>query len=140
MDEASPVVIFTLDERQFGLPLGTVERVVHMVEITSVPQAPALVRGIINFHGQTIAVYDLRERLGLPPREPEVSDLLLIAHTKSLTVALLINNVLGVEEVEPQTVAAPTPGILHGVTRSHETLLLIDDLEWLLPGVEASHV
>lgn len=133
---ASRLVVFTVDERRFGLPLSLVDRVVHAVEITPVPQAPAVVVGMINFQGRIIPVFGLRERLGLPTREVQITDQLVIARTEKRTVALLTDNVAGVEDVESTAANVPGPDFVEGVVQHHETLLLICDIERFLTGDE----
>jgi len=39
------LVVFTLDDRRYGLPLSAVERAVRMVDVTPLPQAPQIVLG-----------------------------------------------------------------------------------------------
>lgn len=136
MNEASRLVVFTLDERRFGLPLSIVERIVHVVEITPVPQAPPVVLGVINLQGQILPVFHLRERLGLPPREMQISDQLIIARSQIRTVALLADSVVGVEEAEATAAMAPSSGFVDGVVQSLKTLLLICDIERFLTGEE----
>lgn len=50
------VVIFTLDDRSYGLPIEQVERVVRAVEITAFPLAPACVAGGIVIQGDRKSV------------------------------------------------------------------------------------
>ena len=56
----------------FGLggqrPAGVVERVVQAVEITPLPGAPDGMLGVIDVAGRVLPVFDLRQRLELPPR------------------------------------------------------------------------
>ena len=52
----SELVSFSLDDRQFAVPLSAVMRVERIVAITPLPKAPEIVLGVVNMHGQVIPV------------------------------------------------------------------------------------
>lgn len=142
-DEAGPValVAFMVDDRRFALPLSAVERALPMVAVTPLPRAPAVVLGTINVHGRIVAVVDVRLRLGLPPREPDPRAQLLLAATARRTLAMAVDEVLGVIEVEPSAVADPAAvmfGIGHvaGLVALPDGLLVVEDLEAFLTPEE----
>ena len=45
--DQNQIVLFTLDEPRYALPLSAVERVVRAVEITPLPKAPEVVLGVL---------------------------------------------------------------------------------------------
>ena len=75
------LVVFTLDDQRYGLPLSAVERVVPMVDITPLPKAPDIVLGVVDVQGRVIPVVNLRRRLRLPERDIALTDQLVIART-----------------------------------------------------------
>lgn len=136
MSDNSRVVVFTLDQRRFGVPLHSVERIISVVEVTPLPQTPAVVLGIINFHGRIVPVYNLRALIGLPSRELQISDQFIIAQTPLQTVALLTDEVIGLEDAEAIAVAVPTPDFVDGITANHDKFVFICDLQRFLSGEE----
>ncbi|MFH1089962.1 MAG: chemotaxis protein CheW [Pseudomonadota bacterium] len=60
---------FELAKEQYGLEILKVREIIGMMDITSVPQTPAFVKGLINLRGKVIPVVDLRLKLGLPEKE-----------------------------------------------------------------------
>jgi len=78
MSRADQIVIFTLNEQRYGIPLGVVERVVRMVEITRLPSGPEFIQGVINVQGEIMPVLNLRRRFNLVERPVELSDQLII--------------------------------------------------------------
>lgn len=134
--------LFTLrlDQQRYALKLRDVERVLRMVEITALPEAPSAVLGLINVQGRVLSVIDLRRCLDLPPREVEPEDVLVIVRTAAGMVALAADAVEGVtERPEQATVSAqeivPAPADLEGVVKLPDGLVLICDLDRLLePG------
>ena len=127
------LLAFHLDRERYGLPLASVERVVRIVEITSLPKAPEIVLGLINVQGRVIAVVDVRKRFRLPQREATLSDSLIIARTPARAVALVADFVTGVVEcTERETVSARAivPGMeyVEGVAKLGDGMILIHDL------------
>lgn len=76
------IVAFSIEGQRYGLPLASVNRVLPMVAVSPLPQAPAVTLGVINLHGDVIPVLDIRRRFGLPPRDFGVSAHLLVAQTR----------------------------------------------------------
>jgi len=72
------IVVFTLDEQLFALPLIVVLKVIHALEIRHLPEAPEIISGIINVRGKIIPVVDIRKRLGILTREIDLNDRLII--------------------------------------------------------------
>ena len=135
------VVVFTLEGLRYALPLDRVQRVVRMVEVTPLPQAPRVVEGVINVEGEIIAVMNTRLRFGLPERHAALSDELLIAHARGRRVALHVDAVAGVAEYAESDIVAGeevAPGArgLAGVARLADGLVLIHDLDGFLSGEE----
>jgi purine-binding chemotaxis protein CheW len=60
---------FTLAEEEYGIGILTVKEIIGMMAITSVPQTPSFVKGVINLRGKVIPVVDLRLKFGMPEKE-----------------------------------------------------------------------
>lgn len=131
------LVVFALNDQRYGLPLSAVERVVRMVEITPLPQAPDIVLGVVNVQGRVIPVLNLRRRFRLPERDLALADQLVIARTAQRTVALAADAVTGVLEYSAREAVAArdiVPGIEHaeGVVKLDDGLAFIHDLDKFL--------
>src|SRR6266545_6813431 len=137
MNWGHQLVVFTLDEQRYAVPLSAVERIVRMVEITPVPQTPEIVLGVINVQGWIIPVVNLRRRFRLPEREPHPGDQLLIAHTSRRPVALVIDAVAEVITLAEQDVIGGEKILAHlqyvaGVVKRGDGLVLVHDLDAFL--------
>ncbi|OGU10061.1 MAG: hypothetical protein A2075_12300 [Geobacteraceae bacterium GWC2_58_44] len=134
-----------LDHQRYALRLQDVERVVRMVEITALPEAPSAVLGLINVQGRVLSVIDLRGCFNLPPREIDPEDVLVIVHTAGGMVALAADAVEGVSEWPEQATVPgeeilPAPVHLEGVVKLADGLVLICDLDRLLARRQAATV
>lgn len=66
MDLGTKYLTFLLAEEEYGLDILKVREIIGMMDITSVPQTPRFVRGVINLRGKVIPVIDLRAKFRLP--------------------------------------------------------------------------
>jgi purine-binding chemotaxis protein CheW len=131
------VAVFTLGDQRYALPLSTVERVVRVVEVTPLPQAPDIVLGVVNVQGRVIPVVNPRRRFRLPERDIALSDQLVIAHTTRRPVALVVDAVTGVLEYSGREAVGArdiVPGMeyVEGVVKLADGLVLIHDLDRFL--------
>lgn len=60
---------FALAEEEYGIGILKVKEIIGMMPITSVPQTPQFVKGVINLRGKVIPVVDLRLKFGIPEIE-----------------------------------------------------------------------
>jgi purine-binding chemotaxis protein CheW len=128
---------FCLDDRFFGLPLAQAHSVVRAVDCTPVPNAPEVVLGIVDFHGDILPVMNVRRRFNFEERELGIDDVLIIARTTKRIVALAVNRIVGVVSHPAESIVAAEallPGINHieGVIQHSEGLALIQDLDRFL--------
>jgi purine-binding chemotaxis protein CheW len=132
-----PLVVFSLDDQRYALPLARVKRCIRVVAITPLPEAPAIVLGIIDLGGVVIPVINIRRRFNHPPRDVRLSDHLIIATTGKRTVALLVDETKGVIEASPESYAPageimPRLELVDGAIKLEDGLILIHDLGRLL--------
>ena len=131
------LVVFTLGDRRYGLPLSAVDRIVRVVDVISLPKAPNIVLGVVNVQGRIIPVINVRRRFHLPDREIILTDQMVIARTTRRSVALVVDSVDGVVEYSKlEAVAAQDvlPGLeyVEGVMKLDDELILIHDLDRFL--------
>ncbi len=144
-DSISQLLPFTLDGRKCALDVRVVDRIIPLVEVTPLPNSPEIVLGLVNVGGQIVPVVDLRQRLGLPQAEAELSARLIIARTAKRAVALPVDSVDGVIERSAGDVTEPgkvIPGtqLLKGFTKLDGSILLIHNLEAFLSLEEESRL
>ena len=141
--ENQKIVIFNLDEFHFALFLPVVERVVFATEITPLPNAPAMVTGVVDFHGQIIPVINIRKRFGLQDQAVKLENHFIIANTSKRKLALMVDSVTEIHELTPvqqqDLDSERSPGnYLKGIAKVDSNIILIHDLEILLSQDEES--
>jgi purine-binding chemotaxis protein CheW len=61
-DREGKYLTFTLAGEEYGIGILKIKEIIGMMPITSVPQTPRFVKGVINLRGKVIPVVDLRLR------------------------------------------------------------------------------
>jgi purine-binding chemotaxis protein CheW len=107
---------FYLNRLWFGVELQGVQEVIRNLEMTPVPLAPAVVRGLINLRGQLVTALDLRRRLELEPLDCESLAMNVVVRTDDGAVSLLVDEIGDVVEAEDTTFETP-PETLRGTVR-----------------------
>lgn len=136
-DTAQKLVVFTLDNRRFALPLPAVERVIRIVEIAPLPRAPEIVTGVVNIQGRVIPIVNIRRRFNMPGRETEISDQLVISRTSKRVVGIIVDEVAGVIECPDDEIVAAEkvlPGMeyVEGVAKLSDGMILIHNIDSFL--------
>ena len=100
----------------FGLDVMNVQEIIRYQEMTRVPLAPPVVRGLINLRGQIVTALDLRRRLDLPDRPQDELPVNVFVQTDDGAVSLLVDEIGDVLEL-PETDFERPPDTLTGAAR-----------------------
>lgn len=139
-NQPSDVFRFTIEEIHLAIPLSTVDRVIRSVSVATVPNAPAVIHGIIDYYGLLVPVINLRYRLKLQNLPVRAGDIFILADTPLRKLALVADTAEGV--VAPLandmvTAASLDKGFeADGMLRRDDGIILIYDLEKFLSPEE----
>ncbi|MCD6293532.1 MAG: purine-binding chemotaxis protein CheW [Deltaproteobacteria bacterium] len=64
-DREGKYLTFTLAEEEYGIGILKIKEIIGMLPITTVPQSPEFVKGVINLRGKVIPVIELRLKFGM---------------------------------------------------------------------------
>ena len=56
---------FSLADEEYGIGILKIKEIIGMMHITTVPQTPEFIKGVVNLRGKVIPVIDLRLRFGI---------------------------------------------------------------------------
>jgi purine-binding chemotaxis protein CheW len=137
---------FYVDGHYFGLDVLKVQEIIRFQEMTRVPLAPPVVRGLINLRGQIVTAIDLRRRLELNERPADQLPLNVVVQTDDGTVSLLVDEIGDVLEVSeklfespPETLKGTARELIRGAYKLPDRLLLILDAERTVNLTDAVH-
>ena len=136
MAEEHQFCTFYLDGHYFGLDVLKVQEIIRYQEMTRVPLAAPVVRGLINLRGQIVTAIDLRRRLNLEDRPADQLPVNVVVHTGDGAVSLLVDEIGDVLQVPetaferpPETLVGTARELIRGVYKLDGRLLLILDTE-----------
>jgi purine-binding chemotaxis protein CheW len=69
-DTTMQLVVFSLGEEEYALPITHVQEIIRYTEPRSVASQTPWVKGVISLRGKIVTVYDLASRLGLADSGP----------------------------------------------------------------------
>ena len=134
---SSHYLVFTLEDQRYALGLEAVERLVRAVELTSVPEAPEILMGLINLQGRIIPVLNIRRRFHLLPRDMEIKDRIIVSRTSSRPIAIIAESIEGVVEFDQDEILEATKILpdmedcVEGVGTLNDDTVLIYDINKL---------
>ncbi len=143
MDKDLQVVGFRIGRETFGLPIAMVREIVRVPEITSVPNVPDYVEGVINLRGRIIPVIDLRKRFGQKSLDADKRNRIVVVELESRALGLLVHSASEVLKVPPSEVESPQSvfqegelSYVSGVAKLNGRLVILIDLPRLLQAGE----
>lgn len=91
--DAKQFVTLTIENQLFGIPVLSVRDVLAKQKIAKVPLAHPVVAGLINLRGRIVTAIDLRRRMGLPDRPPEVDSMNVVVEHGAELYSLIIDTI-----------------------------------------------
>lgn len=116
MSRQNQFCTFYLDSLFFGVEVEKVQEVIRYQQMTRVPLASNVIRGLINLRGQIVTAIDLRRRLELSERPADQRPMNVVVRTDDGPMSLLVDEIGDVLEVGEESFEQP-PETLRGVAR-----------------------
>jgi purine-binding chemotaxis protein CheW len=115
---AGKYLIFHLGLEEFGTEVLKVREIMGLQDITTVPQVPPYVKGVINLRGKVVPVIDLRLKFGLQAQEYTARTCIIVVRThqgdEELTIGMIVDGVVEVLNLMPADIE-DTPDFGPGV-------------------------
>lgn len=143
------LVALHLGTEIYGVDISCIHTVLMPQPITTVPQTPEYVKGVMNLRGRIIPVVDLRVRFGLESTATDKTRIVII-EVEGLTAGLIVDSVSEVLRLAESGIESPSALLassvaecITGIGRSNsklgdgkaqERLILLLDVYRLLVG------
>lgn len=99
---------FELANEEYGLEILKVREIIGVMDITTVPQMPHFVKGVINLRGKVIPVIDLRLKFGMPETEYNDATCIIVVDIGTLT-GIIVDTVQEVLDIDGRQIDAAPP-------------------------------
>ena len=127
---------FYVENLYFGVQVEKVQEIIRFQEMTRVPLAHSVIKGLINLRGQIVTAIDLRTRMMIKSKSPVDLPMNVVLRNDEGAVSLLVDkigDVIGTGEAEfeppPETLQGEARKLILGTYQLKENLLLILDID-----------
>ena len=131
------LVVFTLGNEEYALPIRQVHEIIRYTEPRSVAAESGWVRGVISLRGKIVPVYDLAARLGLATTEQTDGGKIVIVETATDMAGVVVDDVeevLTVEEAQLDAVPAAGSPSIEAIAKIDDRLVILLDTEGIFAG------
>jgi purine-binding chemotaxis protein CheW len=139
---ARQLLVFSLGEEEYALPVTSVQEIIHYTQPRAVASESHWIRGVISLRGKIIPVADLGARLGLatgPGDQAKSGKKIVVVESGTVTAGVVVDDVDEVLTIDPsQLDAVPAAGseAIDGIVKIDDRLIILLDLDTLFGGAE----
>ena len=134
--ESDQFIIFTLQDKEFGINVLDSREIITAGDLTTIPESPNFVKGVINLRDQIIPIIDLNKRFKLQGEMDHQQDKVIIISVNNTLIGLGVKEVKEILRIDPDNISeAPeiTKGVdknyIQGIARMDARLLILIDIE-----------
>ena len=144
ISELKQLVVFQLENEEFGADINSVREIIRLPDITSVPTAPSTILGVINLRNETIPIISLRRLFGWEDIETDSETRILVVDADGRGIGLVVDSVVEVLRLEktafsdsPRSIGASATFYVESIAQVDKRMVLIVNMEHLVEtGVE----
>ena len=136
------IFCFSLDKLKIGLFLKDVFKVIRAIEVSPLPGAPPIIKGVININGKIIPVVNFRKRLKLKEKAISTNQVIIIAHSESYEFCFLADEIEGLKPYNnlnystSGTKLHKSDEIIQGIAIVENEIILVHDINTFLTPKE----
>jgi purine-binding chemotaxis protein CheW len=135
-DGAQQLVVFSLGEEEYALPITHVQEIIRYAEPRAVASDQAWIEGVISLRGKIIPVCDLAGRLGIE-RKQEGRSNIVIVETSGGTAGITVDEVeevLTIEEDQLDEVPAAGTAFIEAIAKVDDRLVILLNADGIFSG------
>lgn len=136
LDELMKIVIFTVNNEEYGVDVSRIKSIERMSETTRVPNVTPYIVGVMNLRGSIVPVVDLRKRFGFVSEEYKEETRIIVLSLQDMEVGVVVDSCSDVTDIQrnhieppPAVVGGIESSYISGVTKLGRRLIILLDLE-----------
>jgi len=148
-DKEGKYLTFTLASEAYGISILKIKEIIGMMPITTVPQTPRFVKGVINLRGKVIPVIDLRLRFGMEAVDYNERTCIVVVEiagrTGTVLIGVVVDSVSEVLNIKSKDIEnAPTFGknlntcFILGMAKVEGGIKILLDIDQVLSNEEVA--
>lgn len=98
---------FNISGQEYGIDISHVTEIIGIQKITTLPDLPEFVKGVINLRGRVIPVVDIRLRFGMSERDHDERTCIIVVNIDETSVGLVVDTVSEVMNIPEENIEPP---------------------------------
>jgi purine-binding chemotaxis protein CheW len=134
---------FALNNEEYGIEILRVREIIGLMDITTVPQTPDYMKGVINLRGKVIPVIDLRLKFSMQEEEHTQETCVIVVEVNNTSIGIIVDSVSEVLDIKSGEIEeAPRFGqgidtsFIMGLGKVKEQIVILLDIESVLSSEE----
>lgn len=145
--DADQFLTFMLDGEEYGVDILRVQEIKGWDAVTTIPNTPDYIRGVMNLRGTIVPIIDMRIRFSMKHMEYGPTTVVIVLRVEgkcnSRVMGIVVDGVSDVYNLK-QTDIKPSPSFgsavdtefVKGITTVGEKLVVILDIDYMLNSAE----
>lgn len=129
------IVVFKLNNEQFGVESSKVQNINDMMQITKVPMAKDYIKGLINLRGNVISLLDINMLLDVPQSNETQKNIIILQMQEEL-VGVCVDQVEEVLDVDEEIIEKvdedKKTNYIKGIINFQDRIVTFIDIDKLL--------
>lgn len=142
MQDFMKIVIFRVNDEDYGIDVSIVNSIERMVDVTRVPNVSDYIIGVMNLRGSVVPLVDLRKRFGLDSLDYNDETRTIVVKLAEIEVGIVVDSCSDVTDIKKSEIEPPPTVIgdvesayIQGVTKLDKRLIILLDMEKTLKDV-----
>ncbi len=138
---------FILGNEIYGIEILKVREIIKLMDITTVPQTPDYMKGVINLRGKVIPIVNLRSKFSMPEIEHTQETCIIVVEVNKTSIGIIVDSVSEVSNINNGEIEeAPHLGqnidtnFILGLGKTKERIVILLDIELVLSAEELETV
>ncbi|HOO45029.1 MAG TPA: chemotaxis protein CheW [Deltaproteobacteria bacterium] len=111
---SSQFVTFALGEQTYGISILKLNEIIAYQQLTTIPNLPGFIKGVLNLRGEVIPVIDLRERFNMESRPYDQLTVIIVLEIAGQTMSVVVDSVSDVITLQSDAIK-PRPHFSTGI-------------------------
>lgn len=150
-DRDGKYLTFTMADEEYGIGILKIKEIIGLMPITTVPQTPGFVKGVINLRGKVIPVMDLRLRFGMKAIDYTERTCIIVVEIEggggTLQIGIVVDSVSEVLNIKSEDIEdTPTfgtqldTGYILGMAKMEGGVKILLDIDRVLSDQEIAAI
>jgi len=138
---------FNLGEELYGVNILKVQEIKGYTKVTTIPNTPDYLTGVLNLRGTIVPIIDLRMKFGMGVTEPTFFTVIVVVNVRNRIMGFLVDAVSDVLDLHAKDIQPPPElgssvdiTFVAGIGKANDSLVTLLDIDRVLTDAEVADV